>query len=238
MLNAICKSRIGVLLGMPLLSQSQSHIVTDVRSVSKSWCRAPSGAHDQIFLTLLTVTVLFFVGRPLWQEDGSVFCICCWSLPAQSFLGPSPLVLATIFYCLRLETSSSPTRAEQSRAVAYCRQPASTVTLGIEPRWDPWPSIWFTRESQSQSHFTTDSQSVCLAWCWAPSGAAAVKVKVTLRLTVSQSVSLGVEPHLDLMTRYLLLFDSYVLHSVGRPLWREDGSVFCMCRCQRSLSRS
>jgi hypothetical protein len=26
--------------------------------------------------------------------------------------------------------------AEQSKAVAYCRQPASTVTPGIEPRWD------------------------------------------------------------------------------------------------------
>jgi hypothetical protein len=38
-----------------------------------------------------------------------------------------------------------------------------------------------------------------------------LKVKVTLRLTVSQSVSLGVEPHLGLMTRYLLLFDSYGL---------------------------
>jgi hypothetical protein len=47
-----------------------------------------------------------------------------------------------------------------------------------------------------------------------------VKDKVTLRLTVSQSVSLGVEPHLGLMTRYLLLFDSYVLVFVGRPLTR------------------
>jgi hypothetical protein len=28
------------------------------------------------------------------------------------------------------------------------------------------------------------------------------------------------------VTRYLLLFDSYGLVSVGRPLWREDGSVF------------
>jgi hypothetical protein len=45
-----------------------------------------------------------------------------------------------------------------------------------------------------------------------------VKVKVTLRLTVSQSVSLGVEPHLGLMTRYLLLFDSYGIVIVGRPL--------------------
>jgi hypothetical protein len=61
------------------------------------------------------------------------------------------------------------------------------------------------------------------------------KVKVTLRLTVSQSVSqsvsLGVESHLGLMTRYLLLFDSYGLVFVGRPLWREDRSVFCICCC-------
>jgi hypothetical protein len=56
-----------------------------------------------------------------------------------------------------------------------------------------------------------------------------VKVKVTLRLAVSQSVNLGVEPHVGLMTRYLLLFDTYGLVFVGRPLWREDGSVFYMC---------
>jgi hypothetical protein len=43
--------------------------------------------------------------------------------------------------------------------------------------------------------------------------ASKVKVKVTLRLTVGQSVSL-----LGLMTRYLLLFDSYGLVFVGRPL--------------------
>jgi hypothetical protein len=49
-------------------------------------------------------------------------------------------------------------------------------------------------KSKSQSHITTDSQSV------------------------SQSVSLGVEPHLRLVTRYLFLFDSCDLFSVGRPL--------------------
>jgi hypothetical protein len=37
-----------------------------------------------------------------------------------------------------------------------------------------------------------------------------------MRLSVSQSVSLGVEPHLGPMTRYLLLFDSYSLVFVGR----------------------
>jgi hypothetical protein len=41
------------------------------------------------------------------------------------------------------------------------------------------------------------------------------KVKVTLRLTVSQLVSLGVEPHLGLMTRYLLLLAVTVLFSWG-----------------------
>jgi hypothetical protein len=45
-----------------------------------------------------------------------------------------------------------------------------------------------------------------------------VKVKLTLRLTVSQPVRLGVEPHLGLMTRYLLLFDNYGLVLGGRPL--------------------
>jgi hypothetical protein len=63
------------------------------------------------------------------------------------------------------------------------------------------------------------------------------KVKVTLRLTVGQSVSLGVESHLALMTRYLLLFDSYGLVFVGRRHWREDMSVFCIC-CWPSPAQS
>jgi hypothetical protein len=53
----------------------------------------------------LTVTIFFFVGRPLWREYGSVFCICCWPSPALSFSGLSSLGLVTIFYCLRFETS-------------------------------------------------------------------------------------------------------------------------------------
>jgi hypothetical protein len=48
--------------------------------------------------------------------------------------------------------------------------------------------------------------------------------------SLSQSVLVS-SPHLGLMTRYLLLFDSYSLLIVGRPLWREDGSVFCQSHC-------
>jgi hypothetical protein len=36
----------------PQFCLSQSHIATDGQSVSKSWCRAPSGAHDHIFITV------------------------------------------------------------------------------------------------------------------------------------------------------------------------------------------
>jgi hypothetical protein len=39
-------------LALSYYSQSQSHIATDGQSVSKSWCRAPFGAYDQIFSTV------------------------------------------------------------------------------------------------------------------------------------------------------------------------------------------
>jgi hypothetical protein len=44
-----------------------------------------------------------------------------------------------------------------------------------------------------------------------------VQVKVMLRQSVSRPVCLGIEPYLGLMTRYLLLFYSCGLLSVGRP---------------------
>jgi hypothetical protein len=56
-----------------------------------------------------------------------------------------------------------------------------------------------------------------------------LSVKVILRLTVGLSVRLCVQPHLGLMTRSLLLLDSYNLVFVVRPLWREDAPIFCIC---------
>jgi hypothetical protein len=43
------------------------------------------------YLLLIDSYGLVFLGRPLWREDVSVFCTCCWPSPSQSFLGPSPL---------------------------------------------------------------------------------------------------------------------------------------------------
>jgi hypothetical protein len=59
---------------------------------------------------------------------------------------------------------------------------------------------------QSQSHVTTDSQSVCLSWCRGPSG------------TNDQIFT-------------FILNESCSPVYMGRPLWREVGSVFCRLAC-------
>jgi hypothetical protein len=97
--------RLGLLQNCLSADKSKSHC--DGQSVSQS---VSLGVEPHLELTTRYLLLfdnygLVFVGRPPWREDGSVFCTCCWPLPAQSFLGPSPLGLATIFYCLRFETS-------------------------------------------------------------------------------------------------------------------------------------
>jgi hypothetical protein len=46
-------------------AQNQSHIATDGLWISKSWYRAPSGAHDQIFITLWQIRSCFCVAPSL-----------------------------------------------------------------------------------------------------------------------------------------------------------------------------
>jgi hypothetical protein len=57
--------------------------LTVSQSVSLGIEHSP-GTYDQIFITPRQLWSRF-VGRPLWREDRSVFCICCWPLPAQRF---------------------------------------------------------------------------------------------------------------------------------------------------------
>jgi hypothetical protein len=45
--------------------QSQSHIMTDDQSVSASWFRAPSGAHDQILITVWQLLFCRYRAPPL-----------------------------------------------------------------------------------------------------------------------------------------------------------------------------
>jgi hypothetical protein len=59
---------------------SQSNIATDGQSVSKSWCRAPFGAYDQIFITVWQLRSCFLCGAPSLTR-GRV-CLLSESLPA------------------------------------------------------------------------------------------------------------------------------------------------------------
>jgi hypothetical protein len=81
--------------------------VTFRLTVSQSVCMYVLMSSPRWYLLLFDNYGLVFMGHTLWQEDGSLFCICCWPLSAQSFSVSSPLRLTTIFYCLRFETSFS-----------------------------------------------------------------------------------------------------------------------------------
>jgi hypothetical protein len=144
------------------------------------------------FLLLSDSCGFLDVGRSLWRVDGSVIYNCCCPSPAQSFSCPSPVVCATIFYCLRLETL--PTRIARNRAPQLYRQELGSL---------------FVTSYDSQGYGGGIRTRSTRGWYY--SLHTLVKVKVALRLAVSQSVSLLVEPHLGLMTRYLLLVDSYGL---------------------------
>jgi hypothetical protein len=104
-----------------ILSQSQSHTAIDGRSVSKSWCRAPSGAHDQIFITVWQLRSRF-VGHTLWRDDGSVFCICCWPLPFDH---------ASARGCIlsRAESSSSLLPATSQHSHSWHRPPLGLMAI-------------------------------------------------------------------------------------------------------------
>jgi hypothetical protein len=83
-------------------SDSESHVTTNGQSASLSWCQAPIWDLQSDLYYLQTVACLLMWGA-LSDER-----VCRLQLllasPAQSFSGPSPVGLVTIFYCLRFET--------------------------------------------------------------------------------------------------------------------------------------
>jgi hypothetical protein len=99
------------------------------------------------------------VGCPLWREDWSVVYNCCWSSPAQSFLGLSPAVLMTTFYCLRFETPPT------CRARSPYLYPPGTRCPSYTPRhWVPFSSPPTTRRAMVEVFETASTRAgYCLA---------------------------------------------------------------------------
>jgi hypothetical protein len=79
--------------------------------------------------------------RPLWREDGSVICCCCFASPAQSLSGLSPAGLNTIFYCL---IWNSPTWKARSQ---YLYPPGRGWPSYTPGHWVPFSSPLTTRRA-------------------------------------------------------------------------------------------
>jgi hypothetical protein len=76
-------------------SESESYVTNDGQSASLFWNKAPTrGLRPDYYHCQMVAGLL------MWGALS-----CCWPSPAKSFSCQSPVGLATIFYCLRFETS-------------------------------------------------------------------------------------------------------------------------------------
>jgi hypothetical protein len=96
------------------------------------------------------------VGCSLWREDGSVVYNCCWPSPAQSFSGPSPVGLVTIFYCLRFETSCF-VASYDSQGYAGGIKPC--LHTGLPDNW-LCPLLITSRHGPHRKHPVSNSDSI------------------------------------------------------------------------------
>jgi hypothetical protein len=134
--DASSSSLISDCISVLVVSESELYVTNDGQPASLSWNKASIWGLRPDLYCLCDSCGLVLVGGPLWREDGSVFYICCWPLPSQSFFGPSPLGLASIFYCLTFETSLF--------VASYDSQGHGG---GIRPRLSPWLSLWYIPHS-------------------------------------------------------------------------------------------
>jgi hypothetical protein len=113
--------------------QSQSYVTTDGQSASLSWFQAPIWGLLPDLCYCLTFEVFLMWGALSDERMG--LPNCCWSSPAQSFLGPSATELVTIFFCLRFETPST-WRARSP----YLYSPESGCPSHTSRHWVPPPT--------------------------------------------------------------------------------------------------
>jgi hypothetical protein len=100
-------------------SPSPSHIATDGLSVSKSWCRAPSRAHDQIFIAPRLLGSCF-CGAPSLTRGWVCLLYMLLALASAGFLGSESLgtrdhILLSLSYSLSNPLGLSKCSADRKR---------------------------------------------------------------------------------------------------------------------------
>jgi hypothetical protein len=131
------------------------------------------------------------LSRTIWDPTPD-FCYChsrgLAHVGVQSFLGPSPVGLMTIFYCPRVEAHPSPCIYIPLAKGGPVTSPGTGfpfVAVNVDEKG-----------SQSQSYITTDSHSASLSWCQA----------------------LIWDPQPNFLLLYLIIFRQLRVGDVGRPL--------------------
>jgi hypothetical protein len=110
-------------------AESESELLYDWQFTTNQFILATSPLKPTtgIFIFQLN-TCVWSLCNIFTREDGSVVYNYCWSLPAQSFTGPSPAELMTTFYRLRFETPPT------WRARSLYLYPPGTGWPGYMPR--------------------------------------------------------------------------------------------------------
>jgi hypothetical protein len=124
-------------------------------AVVRHGVRHPSVTRNQFFFKLFLDGYGFVdIGRPVWQEVGSVVTVVTGSLQLSSS-GLSPAVLMTIFYYLNFETPPV-WRAK----FLYLFSPGIWHASGHG--WSPWCSLGSDRTETS--NIAVSDSRVCVYW--------------------------------------------------------------------------
>jgi hypothetical protein len=143
------------------LSSVKFYVTTDGQPASMSWNKAPIWGLWPDLYYFCDSYGLVLVGRPLWREDGSVFYMCCWPLPAQSFFGTRDHILLSQIWdfpfrrLLRLAGSrwrySILPPHEDPHVILF-------ITSGEPNRDHHFEQLWFCPLSQRRAYWTIGYQ--------------------------------------------------------------------------------
>jgi hypothetical protein len=163
-------------------SKSKSHCDwrSVSQSVSKSWCRAPSGAHDQIFINVWELRSSCFLWGALSDErTGLCFVYMLLVLASAVFLGSEFFGTRDrilLYQILTLHKVKVTLRLTESQSVSLGVKPNLGIMIIFITVWQlqscycEAPSLTEGSPQLSQSHIATDDQSISTSWYRASSG--------------------------------------------------------------------